>query len=322
MRCSRIAEGMWEARGLGATGTWHLLRRQIEVCHGSFDFFSDIRFLGSRFRASSRFTYRRVNEEEISYLGRITADLPAHLRPFCWLARGLAAYVGSHINRIGGEAAAMITANPGLVAEHAGEEAARGYEEFRDEEAAIRRGVRHSDLFTLVADAGPDDADGAELTLLKKRLQSLESRVAALATRQLVPALSWKEFHGSLDVFAHDARTALVTNRRIVERVARLLFQTELQRPPGTRMLGELLDLLGKEARNIPSSVLALMRAVNLLGAVGAHVETGPAVSIIDESEYGVSFGATIRVTEWFLLEYLGTRKIEIQPFGGSGETL
>jgi hypothetical protein len=99
---------------------------------------------------------------------------------------------------------------------------------------------------------------------------------------------------------------ALVKNRVIVEQIAKILFEREFKEPSGTRMLGQLIDQLAKDSENVPSNIIALMRAVSFLGNVGSHAEKPTSVrSFIDSTEYSVSFNATIRVTEWFFIEYL-----------------
>lgn len=283
-----------------------MLKKTIEVPKGSFDFFSDVRFLGGRFRTKSSFSYRRVNDGEISYSGKVTAEIPSRLRPFGWLVRAFVTSRGSYLNRIGGEAAAEITLDPNAVERVAGRSAAARYLALREEEAALRRGARNSTHYVLSEGGEGALQEVSELPILKRRLQSLESRVAELATAEKLRSFSWQEFHESLEVFSHGPRSALVTNRRIVERIAKLLFESETCKPAGSRMLGELLDQLAKEMATIPNSIIALMRIVNLLGAVGGHVDSGSAVSVVDHAEYGVSFGATIRVSEWFLFEYMG----------------
>lgn len=118
------------------------------------------------------------------------------------------------------------------------------------------------------------------------------------------PAIS--DYYNACSVFQADPCMALVKNRTIIEGIAKALFQREKKADPGTRMLGSLLDLMAKECHEIPPNIIALMRSVNFLGNVGAHrVHKQNSPDIVDTSEFAVSMMSTLKVTDWYINNYM-----------------
>ncbi len=300
VKARRLTETSWEGSGFGGYGEWHLTKSQFAAESGHFEFYTMSSFFGCKFSMQVSNDYNRIDDQRVSYFG--SASVPIKnvnmlLRP---IIRVLMNQGGTYCNRIGASAAEQISINPSLVADKAGSEAFKTYQQYMDEEAAIRRGGTGTFRFMTPGTKSIVPQVG-ELELLRKRLENLEASFSALGG-----TLDLKEFRSSLLVFASDPKMALVKNRTIVEQIARIVFEQEFSQPSGTRMLGQLLDQIAKDSENIPASIMALMRTVSYLGNVGSHVASkNSAQSSVDACEFGVSFSATLRITEWFFSEYL-----------------
>ena len=98
------------------------------------------RFFGCKFAMQVSNDYNRVDEERIWYFGSATIPIKnvnARIRPIVHVFMNQS---GTYCNRIGAAAAEQITAHPSLVAQKAGADLFKTYQQYVDEEAAIRRG--------------------------------------------------------------------------------------------------------------------------------------------------------------------------------------
>jgi hypothetical protein len=300
IKARRLTKTSWEGYGFGGYGEWHLTNSQVSVESGHFEFHSLQRFLGCKFAMQVSYDYNQVDAERVSYFG--TATVPVKnvnffLRP---IVRMLMDHGGTYCNRIGASAAEQITANPCLVADRAGAEAFKTYQQYLDEEATIRRGGTMNFRFLSPGEKS-QGLPMSELELLRKRLENLESKFYALTT-----TLDIKDFHSSLLVFASDPKMALVKNRTIIEHIAKIIFDREIGRPSKTIMLEDMINQITKQSDNVPAIILAHMRTVNNLGNVGGHIHAinSSARSLVTH-DYSSSFSATLLIAEWFFSEYL-----------------
>lgn len=212
--------------------------------------------------------------------------------------------VGTYCNHIGALAAERITANPALVADKAGKEAFKIYQQFLDEEATIRRGGSGAFRFMTPSARGATSPTN-ELETLRKRLENLESKFSALET-----TLPLKDLHTSLSLFAASPKMALVQNRTIIEHIAKTIFTFEIGKP-GKKITNQtLVDQITKNSDNVPAAILAHMATVTDFGNMGAHTEDiNSAQRLVSMHDFSVSFSSTLSVTEWFFNEYLPSKK-------------
>jgi hypothetical protein len=298
----RLSDTSWEGKGFMGFGEWHLSKRLVGVDSGIFEFLAFGRFLGTRLKGKVSMQYRRVNKEETAYFGKGLTTIPTLLLPLRWLFHISGTKATAYINKTGGETAQRITKNPSLVKDKAGTEKYKTYLEFIEEEEAIYRGAT-GDFQHFSTEHRGEVSRGIsnEIELLKRKLEQLEQKIESLGLEANI-----NDYHLSLHVFNQDPKMALVKNRVIVEQIAKILFERELRKPSGTRMLGDLITQIVKDSDHVPSNIIALMRVVEFLGNVGSHAEKASAArSFVDSNEYSVSFNATIRVTEWYFIEYL-----------------
>ena len=96
----------------------------------------------------------------------------------------------------------------------------------------------------------------------------------------------------------------LIRNRIIIERIAKLLFEDFIKEDAGTRMCGELIQRLRKDAQAMPRNMLSLMETVTSLGNLAAHDQgKHESHAVIGLTEFAVSFNAMTRILEWFFAE-------------------
>lgn len=299
--------GSWGAKGFLGRGQYHLLKKSVGVNEGRFDFITHARFLGSaHLKANTIMEYKRIDKKTISYTGRSSMMVPGALRPVGWLLETMAKMAGTYINRIGGDTAELITENPKVVKEKAGEDMYRLYQEYVREERAIRRGGQGPFNHFIVKDVSPDKTtDVDEVSALRQKLEELERGIKRLKgeVKDLM-----KQHHTSLSVYQATPSLALVQNRTIIEHIAKIMYFKEFGQPNRSRNLDRIIDKIAEKSEKVPTIIIALMRNVALLGDVGGHPDgMGTARTVIDAGVFNMSFSATLKVTEWFFVEYLET---------------
>lgn len=133
------------------------------------------------------------------------------------------------------------------------------------------------------------------IELLQKRVGDLEKRL----NRELT------ELKKSFDIFSIDPALALAGIRKIIEAFARKLLIANTKIVPGTQSLGTIIDLLNKEAKEIPTSIIKSMRVVCEYGNLGIHVDPEKKTrSIIGRDDFEISLSAALKVVEWYFSNY------------------
>lgn len=312
IRTEQLSSDSWKGVGLWGSGEWFRTHRSAAINSGRYEFLTIGKLFGVGFRSQTACEYRRIDDRTITYFGRTTYSVPRLLSPFRGLMDLASVRVLSYVNHVGANAATAITQDPGLVARAAGDAAHQLFEAYVAEENALRRGARGTyKYFTPSADHAPDaiDPEIAELRRDLRRLEDIVSRAHA--------PLDIRDYQASLNAFPTDPVMALMRNRVIVERIARLIFETETGQRAEKRPLSEIVVQLADSAR-VPDSIIALINTVISLGDVGAGA-SGSDVPQRDAlqryDDFSMSFPATLRVTEWFVVEYLkSTRRPQPNP--------
>jgi hypothetical protein len=133
-------------------------------------------------------------------------------------------------------------------------------------------------------------------------LQDIERRIDKL--KHLIGTFG-DEIHGSVKIARVDLRSALATNRRIVEQIATKLYLSEIG--PLNRKgekLDTILHVLRSKAKGIPQHVFAHMDTVRDLGNIGAHPDPLDDGAMLIVNHFEVSVNALLIVVEWYFLRY------------------
>lgn len=308
IRARRLGLEAWEGSGFCGRGEWHVLHKSIGINHCAIHYFTFGSVLKIPFRAETVMQYDRIDGSTIAYSGQGSTRLPVGMLPMKRIVEALATRATVYINQIGGHTATLITHNPTLVLDKAGEDAFRLYQEYIDEEAALRRdpsGHGRSFKHFTVADQDPDPT--SEIELFRAKLAILQKHLEQKPVRET--GLNVREYLSALDVYASEPRMAIQKNKLIVEQICRYILDHDSgERIESTATLTRFLNRLDKSA--VPENILVLMRAVNSLGGIASH--TAHAVGLaatLDDGAFFVSFTATLKITEWFVREYLNRKK-------------
>lgn len=192
----------------------------------------------------------------------------------------------------------MISEKPALVRDRLGSAAYALYEEYRSEEHAIRVGSTGPFVHFTVGSDVRHDHDA--IAMLRERLATLAERVSSRGG-----ALSMRDFETSLQLFGANPDLALLNDYRIVERIARAAFERlvghQLRRPTP---FPKILKALAIAPSPVPEDVLEIMRIVARLGKTPHTIQPARKPSLNDDTEFFMSFVGTIKITEWFLINW------------------
>lgn len=296
----RLGRDSWSGKGWGGSAEWHLLKAHFTVDQGCFEFLAFGRFLGSPFRGQVTAEYRRLDTDMLSYVGGGEIAFTSRCAPLARLVEICGPRGANYANRTGARLAELITEEPALLKECAGDAAWRIYQDFREEYIAITKGISTPLRHFTKQSAGPAMREkDSDVEVLRHKLSDLEEKI-----RRLNQEIDLKEYYLSLAVFSADPSMALVKNRAIVERIAGIVYVGELKQHIADRRLEELIAAVSKQSA-IPENVVAAMRTVQLLGNPPAHApKVGRVRSTFNAWDFSLSFIATLRITEWFFFEY------------------
>ncbi|HEY6140356.1 MAG TPA: hypothetical protein VI670_21585 [Thermoanaerobaculia bacterium] len=301
IRAARVGPGpepIWDGKGFGGYGEWHLYATRASIDHGTFEYSTKGRFFRRGLSGVSTLEYRRTSDDKLAYSGSAVIHNDDVSAPLRWILGILCDRASSYISRMGGRVAEEITLHPDVVLRAAGPHAHNLYQEYMAEEAAIRRGGRGPFKHFFVDSYEPVDG----LEALRKRVEHLEETIRRLGA----PAVPWNvsEYSAAIRIFGDDPQMALLKNRTIIHHILQYIVAREggtVQRDQTAAL--QMIEWLRHNVRRIPQNVFVLMGTVNALADAALMDE--PNVTI-DLTEFGASFSATLKVAEWFFSSYLG----------------
>jgi len=236
---------------------------------------------------------------ELSFYGRAVIRVPPRGRIVRLPVTVLGRLAAQYIAEAGGKVASEISDNPNLVLERLGPEAYRLYEEYQNEEHAIRAGSGTHSLplshFVATTDA---KHNYDVVTVLRGRLAAL------LADRVSTDrcSVSMKDLEMSLQLFGANPDLALLNDYHIVERVARAAYEALMGKesrktPPFT----QLLKALAEAPSPVPDDVVEIMKIMARLGKTSQTSPPRRKPTLNDGTMFFMSFVATIRIADWFV---------------------
>jgi len=302
IRAEQLSQDSWKGSGFWGSGEWFRTHRSATINAGRFDYVTIANFVGIGFRSQTVSEYRRIDDKTVAYFGKITYQVPSLLSPVRGLLSVAAVRAINYVNQVGANAATAITQDSSLVRRAAGDQAWSVFEEYVAEEDALKRGSKGPFKHLAPAEEQSAEALEPEIAELRRDLRRLEG----IVTRSHAP-LDIKDYQASLNLYSHDPTMALVRNRNIVEQIAKHIFEAETGAAAGRRSLNEIIAQLAADSAQIPDSIIALMNTVVSLANVTPSARRPDVLTTNDA--FGMSFPATLRVTEWFVVDYLTTAR-------------
>lgn len=302
IRAEQVTQDSWKGYGFWGSGEWFRTQRSATVNAGRFEFLTIGKLFGIGFRSQTVSEYRRIDDKTVAYFGKASYHVPSSLPPFRELMSVAAVRVVNYVNQVGANAATAITQDSSLVGRAAGDQARSLFEEYVAEEDALKRGSKGSFKHLAPGEDHAAEALEPEIAELRRDLRRLEG----IVTRSHAP-LDIQDYQASLDLYSHDPTMALVRNRNIVEQIAKHIFEAETGAAAGRRSLSEIIAQLATDSAQIPDSIIALMNTVISLANVAPSARRPDVLTTNDA--FGMSFPATLGVTEWFVVDYLTTAR-------------
>lgn len=278
--------GRWAARRFAIYGEWELVSRRCNGESGEFIYYCSWRKWGLSFRSRLRSSYKALTSTATQFETNVVLILPRVLRLLCWALEGTCFQAMAVGADLGKEAAERVT-----------EEYNTGkYSQIllplRDILADYMRGKMHTEHAPAPVGIAADTSVLPEEQAIRARLAYFE-RAYPHEARQVSEAV---------ELFRKFPEMALILNRKIVERVLKQIFQKHSHQPAGKRMCGELISKLRKDNPELPPHILSLMETVTNLGNAAVHDQGEHSSSNeIGLTEFAVSFGAMIKILEWYL---------------------